>query len=104
MTDIRKNADQNRYEAVENGQVVGFAEFIDRGDTVVMPHTEVNATHEGSGVGSQIAEFALNDLRSAGTKVQPSCAFIAGYSQNNPQYADLLVSSSGPGEGGRDPR
>ena len=90
MTEIRKNTQNNRYEAVENGQVIGFAEFIDRGETVVMPHTEVNATHEGSGVGGQLAEFALNDIKNAGRKVQPSCAFIASYIQKNPQYGDVV--------------
>lgn len=90
MTEIRKNEQNNRYEAVENGKVVGFAEFIDRGDRVVMPHTEVNASHGGSGIGSQIAEFALNDLKTAGRKVQPSCAFIAGYIQKNQQYQDIV--------------
>ncbi|RJF69032.1 N-acetyltransferase [Deinococcus cavernae] len=90
MPEIRKNTEKSRYEAVENGQVIGFAEFVDRGDHVVMPHTEVNPEHEGEGVGGQIAEFALNDLRRAGRKVQPSCAFIAGYIQKNPQYQELV--------------
>ena len=97
MIELRKNTQQNRYEAVGNGQVIGFAEFIDRGDRVVMPHTEVDPAHEGEGIGGQIAEFALQDLKSTGRKVQPSCAFIAGYIQKNPQYLDLVADSSSSG-------
>lgn len=45
MPEPRKNADQGRYELTDGGQIVGFAEYQDQGDTVVLPHTEVSAGH-----------------------------------------------------------
>lgn len=91
MPELHKNADQGRYELTEGGQVVGFAEYQDQGDTVVLPHTEVSAGHEGEGLGSQLAQFALNDIRQAGKKVVPTCPFIRSYIEKHPEYADLVA-------------
>lgn len=91
MPELRKNEQQSRYEVVEGGQVVGFAEYREDGENVVMPHTEIDSAHEGEGLGSQLARFALDDVRQAGKKVVPSCAFIRGYIEKHAEYADLVA-------------
>lgn len=90
MAQLRKNGERARYEILVNGQVVGFAEFRPVGDAVMLPHTEINEGHEGEGLGSQLAKFALDDVRNAGKRVIPMCPFIAAYIRRHPEYVALI--------------
>lgn len=86
---IRDNAEASRWEAVRDGQVLGFAEYRVEGDTVTMPHTEVHA--EGEGIGSQLAKAALDKIKQSGGKVVPQCPFIKGYIDKHPEYQELVA-------------
>lgn len=90
MTELRKNDEKSRYEILQGGQVVGFAEFRPVGDAVMLPHTEIEQGHEGEGLGSQLAKFALDNVKTEGKRVIPMCPFIAGYIRRNPEYTELV--------------
>lgn len=90
MADLSKNEQKSRYEIALGGQTVGFADYQERGKSVVLPHTEIQPQHEGQGLGSQLARFALDDIRARGKKVVPACPFIRVYIERHPEYADLL--------------
>jgi predicted GNAT family acetyltransferase len=45
-------------------------------------------------VGSAIARYALDDVRSTGThRVLPMCPFIKGWMQRHPEYQDLAYGA-----------
>lgn len=90
MTELRKNDEKSRYEILQGGQVVGFAEFRPVGDAVMLPHTEIEQGHEGEGLGSQLAKFALDNVKTEGKRVIPMCPFIAGYIRKHPEYTELV--------------
>lgn len=91
ITEVTRNDSTGRYEISQGGKVVGFAEFKNIGDGAVMlPHTEVDEGHEGEGLGSQLARYALDDIRAQGKQVVPMCPFIAAYIQKHPEYTDLV--------------
>lgn len=90
MVEVRKNEERQRYEAMVDGQVAGFAEYRPVGNAMMLPHTEVDSAHEGGGVGSALARHALDDIRSAGKQVIPMCPFIAAYIRRHPEYVDLI--------------
>ncbi|WP_135228282.1 GNAT family N-acetyltransferase [Deinococcus fonticola] len=90
MTELRKNDEKSRYEILQGGQVVGFAEFRPVGDAVMLPHTEIEQGHEGEGLGSQLAKFALDNVKTEGKRVIPMCPFIAGYIRRHPEYTELV--------------
>lgn len=90
MTELRKNDEKSRYEILQGGQVVGFAEFRPVGDAVMLPHTEIEQGHEGEGLGSQLAKFALDNVKAEGKRVIPMCPFIAGYIRRHPEYTELV--------------
>jgi uncharacterized protein len=84
---LRNNSEQHRYELVDNGEVVGVAEYALDGDAVVFRHTEVEPGHEGKGYGSRLAKLALDDVLAANRKIVAHCEFIAGYLERHPEYA-----------------
>jgi len=84
---LRNNSAQQRYELVDNDQVVGVAEYEVDGDAVVFRHTEVGEGHEGKGYGSTLAKLALDDVVAADRKIVARCEFIAAYLKRHPEYA-----------------
>ncbi len=89
--EVRHAADQQRYEGYVDGALAGFAAYTLSDHMVAFTHTEVDGAHEGKGVGSAIARFALDDVRAGGErKVLASCPFIRRWIERNTDYADLL--------------
>ena len=88
---VTDNADRNRYEARLDGELAGFAEYQLTDQLIVFTHTEVHRVHEGKGVGSALARFALDDVREhGGRRVLAICPFIKAWMLRHPAYADLL--------------
>ncbi|QDZ29356.1 GNAT family N-acetyltransferase [Noviherbaspirillum sp. UKPF54] len=90
---LQNNTDKQRYELVDAGQVVAFADYRQENDAVVLIHTEVSPEHGGKGYGSALARQALDDIRTRQKKVVPVCEFMAGYIGKHPEYGDLLKSA-----------
>lgn len=91
---VSHNQDASRYEAHLGGTVAGFAEYQLAKELIVFTHTEVDPVHEGKGVGSALARFALDDVRADGTRrVLPLCPFIKAWIGRNPGYADLVYGA-----------
>ncbi|GAA2183820.1 hypothetical protein GCM10009785_29050 [Brooklawnia cerclae] len=84
----------SRFEARIDGVLAGFAEYQLTDQLVVFTHTEVDPAFEGRGVGSAIARYALDKLRSEGThKALPLCPFIKGWIERHPDYLDITYGA-----------
>lgn len=79
----------SRYEARIDGALAGIAVYRLRGERIIFTHTEVEPAHEGKGVGSTLARYALDDVRQRGLTVVVQCPFISAYIRRHPEYADL---------------
>lgn len=90
---LRNNTGDHRYELIDNGEVVGIAEYDLEGDAVVFRHTEVGKGHEGKGYGSRLAKMALDDARASQRKIVTRCEFIAGYVSRHPEYGAEIRSA-----------
>ena len=88
MHDVIDNADEHRFELTVDGHTA-IAAYERDGDLVTFTHTVVPAALRGQGVGSQLIEGALTQVRAAGGKVRPLCTFVAGYLTQHPQWQDL---------------
>ena len=89
---VRNAEDLGRYELVVDEDVVAVADYYDRGDVVVMPHTEVAHQLRGRGFGAMVVQGALDDLRSKGKRVVPSCWYVREFIQSHGDYADLVAA------------
>src|SRR5947209_11967172 len=41
-TEVQRNDEQSRYELLVDGELVGIADYQKRGNTVIIPHTEID--------------------------------------------------------------
>ena len=90
VTDVRRNEEAHRYELTLDGRVVGIADFVDRPEAVVIPHTEIAPDLRGQGLGAVLVQGTLDDLRSRGRSVVPRCWYVAQFIDEHPDYRDLL--------------
>lgn len=92
---VTDNVELQRFEAHLDGKLAGFAEYQLTDALVVFTHTEVDPSFEGNGVGSALARFALEQLRSDGVrKALPVCPFIKGWIQRHPEYLPVTYGAS----------
>lgn len=88
---VTRNPDASRWEASDGEQVVGVAEYAERGNVVVFPHTVVPPEFGGRGIAGMLARASLDDARERGLRVVPQCSFYADFIGKHPEYADLLA-------------
>lgn len=93
MTDptTRDVPDQERYELVLDGEVVGFADYRRQGDVLVLPHTVIDPRRRGQGLGAVLVGHLLEDVRRRGLQVVPQCWYVAAYLRDHPELADLVA-------------
>jgi predicted GNAT family acetyltransferase len=91
---VQRNDESRQYEARIDGELAGFAQFQLVDSLIVFPHTEVDPRFEGLGVGSALAQYALDDVRREGTRqVVPRCPFIKGWIVRHPEYDNLVYGA-----------
>lgn len=82
----------SRYVLRIGGQVAAQAQYTREGERVAFTHTEVEPEHEGQGLASRLAAYALDDVRAQGLKAVPRCSFIARYvARHEQEYGDLVA-------------
>ena len=82
--------DKSRVEIRVDGELAGFTDYSHLGGRMIFRHTEIHDAYEGRGLGSKLAQGALDHARAAGRPVVPLCPFIASYIERNPDYQDLV--------------
>ena len=90
-TEVRQNSEASRYEILQDGRVVGIAEYLDRGEVLVFHHTEIDAPLRGDGLGAELVQAALDDVRAQGRRIVPTCWYVAEFVADHPAYSDLLA-------------
>jgi len=89
-TEFVDNADLHRFELRDGEEVLGFIDYQLASSTIVLVHTEVDEAHSGKGYAATLARSALEDARSRGLRVVPTCPYVASYIRKHPEYADLV--------------
>ena len=88
---------EDRYELWKGEQLVGVADYVRRGDVLVVHHTGVDPAHRGHGYATHLVEGMFDDVRSHGLRVDPRCWFVAAHVTTHPEVADLVVDGSSGG-------
>ena len=82
--EFRQDTSADRYEAVENDQVVGWIAYVDEPDGLGLVHTIVPAEFGGRGVGTALAAYVLGEAARGGMSVLPYCSFVRDYIARTP--------------------
>jgi predicted GNAT family acetyltransferase len=88
--DVVRNQERSRYELLIDGEVVGVADYRVDGTTWTFPHTVITPERRGQGLGAELVQGALDDVRRAGGTVVPRCWYVADFIAAHPGYADML--------------
>lgn len=89
--EIVNNVDLSRFET-QVGQFTAVIEYRIGEDNIIFTHTGVPDEISGHGIGSKLAETALNYARDAGLGVIPQCPFVAGFISRHKEYWDLVIN------------
>lgn len=87
---ITHNPTAQRFETTIDGIGAYLSYQILDDDTLEYDHTIVPSELGGRGVGSALAEFALQFAQKTHKKVVPSCSFVAHYIAKHPEYQNVL--------------
>jgi predicted GNAT family acetyltransferase len=81
-----------RYEARVDGKTgLGELTFAHVSpNKVVANHTGVDDSLRGTGVGKALVEKLVEDARSDGFTIVPSCSFIRALYRRNPEWSDVM--------------
>lgn len=89
---FRNNTEKRRYELdLEDGQLAIIDYVVMPDEVIALTHTQVPYEHENEGIGTQIVEKALTDIRNRGGKIIPQCGFVASYIRRHPQWNELIA-------------
>jgi hypothetical protein len=59
---------------------------------VIFPHTVIEPSMRGQGLGARLVQGALDDVRASGRRIEPRCWYVARFVDEHPEYQDLLAA------------
>lgn len=91
---ITRERDPDRFEVAVDGQVAGFAQFVDTdlhgSGARVFFHTEIGEAFGGRGLAGAVVHAALESTRAAGLRVVPVCPYVKKYVATHEEWSDLV--------------
>ncbi|MET0977157.1 MAG: GNAT family N-acetyltransferase [Leifsonia sp.] len=91
-TELRHEPAQSRYTFWIDDDEVGLADYRLHDGTIDIVHTEIEPARRGDGLGAEMVEGVLDDIRRSGSgPVIATCPFVAAFISNHVEYEELLV-------------
>lgn len=89
---LSHNADLNRYTIEVDGELAGFADYVESSQGVRdFNHTVVDPAFRGQGLSSPLIKYALDDTAEQDTKIAASCSAVEHFLDKNPEYRDMVA-------------
>ena len=88
--------ERGRFEIRDGERVVGLASYHVDGDVMTLPHTEVDPSMGGQGLGTTLVREVLAAARSRQLHVLPYCSFVRKYLLEHPEDIDLVAAEDRP--------
>jgi uncharacterized protein len=87
---LDRNDAESRYEVRLGAALGGYARYRADARRIVFTHTVVDPEHEGHGLGSRLAKYALDDAVERGLIIVSECPFIGAYLKKHEEYEDSV--------------
>ena len=91
--------ERGRFEIRDNERVLGLASYHVDGDVMTLPHTEVDPSMGGRGLGTELVCGVLKAARERHLHVLPYCSFVRKYLLDHPEDLDLVAEHDRPAFG-----
>jgi predicted GNAT family acetyltransferase len=88
--------ERGRFEVRIGDRVVGLASYHVENGLMTLPHTEVDPSMGGRGIGKALVSGVLDAARERGLTVLPYCSFVRHYIQQHPETLDLVADDDKP--------
>ena len=88
--------ERGRFEVRIGDRVVGLASYHVENGLMTLPHTEVDPSMGGRGLGKALVSAVLDAARERGLHVLPYCSFVRHYIQQHPETLDLVTDDDKP--------
>ena len=88
--------ERGRFEVRIGDRVVGLASYHVENGLMTLPHTEVDPSMGGRGLGKVLVSGVLDAARDRGLHVLPYCSFVRHYIQQHPETLDLVADDDKP--------
>ena len=82
------NPTESRYTIEVDGQVAGFANYVESGTVRDFNHTVVFDEFQGQGLSKPLIKEALDDSLRSGFSIVPTCSAVANFVAKNPGYME----------------
>lgn len=89
---IFNDTERQQFQVMVDGELASLEYRLYDGMIVLM-HTEVPDQLAGHGIGSAMADFALNYARANHIPVKVYCPFVQAYLKRHPEFIDLVVTA-----------
>ena len=88
--------ERGRFEVRQGERLIGLASYHVENGQMTLPHTEVDPSVGGQGIGTTLVAAVLSAARERGLTVLPYCSFVRRYIQQHPELTDLVAVDDRP--------
>jgi len=82
---------QERYEMYVDDMYVGYLDYVNEPDQVVLTHTVVLNQYSGRGYAAHLVKYVLDDIAKTGKGVVPLCSYVGYFIEQHPEYASMAT-------------
>lgn len=87
---VTKEPEKQQYTLYVDGEEKGTLSYLATDTTIELPHTVVDPSLRGTGLGAKLVQESLDDIRdTTDLRVIPTCSFVAKWLLKNPEYREL---------------
>lgn len=95
IREIRRNTDEDRYEAELSDGDLAVLDYRIEGERILFTHTGTPPEHRHKGIAGKLTRYALDDAIERGLKIAPYCPYTAWFVGQNPEYRRHLAEGFG---------
>ena len=87
---VTQESHPTRFEISDDGEVFGFAQYVDHDGQRIFFHTVIGEAYGGRGLAAIVVREALDATRAEGLRIVPVCPYVKKYVETHHDWDDIL--------------
>ncbi|APG82404.1 Acetyltransferase [Corynebacterium pseudotuberculosis] len=88
---VEHEPEQSRFALYKDGELGGFASYVERGQSREFNHTVVESAFRGQGLSKRLIKHALDASHADGFSILPTCSAVKDFIAKNPEYQEVVI-------------